>query len=113
MMDIHEGGDVGHGKRTAEEVLGPKLCGKLRVVFQNCIFGLACGAFLLFAFFLGFAIMLGAELNNAIQEEFPAPETHADQLRTWLESRNNGKSGETDLRDSAHPAVGPDRVSPS
>ncbi len=70
-------------------------------------------AFLLFAFFLGFAIMLGAELNNAIQEEFPAPETHADQLRTWLESRNNGKSGETDLRDSAHPAVGPDRVSPS
>lgn len=35
-------------------------------------------AFLLFAFFLGFAIMLGAELNNAIQEEFPAPDTHAD-----------------------------------
>ena len=30
-------------------------------------------AFLLFAFFLGFAIMMGAELNAAIQEEWPAP----------------------------------------
>ncbi|MFN8226138.1 MAG: YihY/virulence factor BrkB family protein [Mycobacterium sp.] len=52
-------------------------------------------AFLLFAFFLGFAIMLGAELNNAIQEEFPAPDTHADQLRSWLESRNDGPDNET------------------
>mgnify|MGYP000261084199 FL=1 len=63
-------------------------------------------AFLLFAFFLGFAIMLGAELNNAIQEEFPAPETHADQLRSWLESRN-------DPRDTESAASEPDRVSPS
>ena len=31
-------------------------------------------AFLLFAFFLGFAIMIGAELNAAIQEEWPAPD---------------------------------------
>ncbi len=44
-------------------------------------------AFLLFAFFLGLAIMLGAELNNAIQEEGPAPATHADQLRNWLGDR--------------------------
>ena len=44
-------------------------------------------AFLLFAFFLGFAIMLGAELNNAIEEEWPAPATHANQLRTWLEDK--------------------------
>jgi len=41
-------------------------------------------AFLLFAFFAGFAIMLGAELNAAIQEEFPAPATHAHRLRNWL-----------------------------
>lgn len=41
-------------------------------------------AFLLFAFFLGLAIMLGAELNNAIQEEWPAPTTHAAKLRTWF-----------------------------
>lgn len=45
-------------------------------------------AFLLFAFFGGFAIMLGAELNAAIQEEFPAPRTHAHRLRTWLFSRS-------------------------
>jgi membrane protein len=44
-------------------------------------------AFLLFAFFAGFAIMLGAELNAAIQEEFPAPKTHAHRLRNWVVSR--------------------------
>lgn len=44
-------------------------------------------AFLLFAFFGGFAIMLGAELNAAIQEEWPAPATHAHRLRRWLKSR--------------------------
>jgi membrane protein len=44
-------------------------------------------AFLLFAFFGGFAIMLGAELNAAVQEEFPAPVTHAHRLRTWVMSR--------------------------
>ena len=38
-------------------------------------------AFLLFAFFLGFAIMIGAELNAAVQEEWPAPVTHAHRLR--------------------------------
>src|SRR3954468_20644322 len=41
-------------------------------------------AFLLFAFFLGFAIMIGAELNAAVQEEWPAPVTHAHRLRGWL-----------------------------
>ncbi|WNG94939.1 YihY/virulence factor BrkB family protein [Mycobacterium sp. ITM-2016-00318] len=41
-------------------------------------------AFLLFAFFLGFAIMIGAELNAAVQEEWPAPDTHAKRLRFWL-----------------------------
>jgi membrane protein len=44
-------------------------------------------AFLLFAFFLGFAIMLGAELNAAIQEEWPAPVTHAKRFRWWLEEK--------------------------
>jgi membrane protein len=41
-------------------------------------------AFLLFAFFLGFAIMIGAELNAAIQEEWPAPDTHAKRFRARL-----------------------------
>jgi membrane protein len=44
-------------------------------------------AFLLFAFFAGFAIMIGAELNAAIQEEFPAPQTHAHRLRNWALAR--------------------------
>jgi membrane protein len=44
-------------------------------------------AFLLFAYFGGFAVMMGAELNAAIQEEFPAPKTHAHRLRTWLLAR--------------------------
>ncbi|MGH3633753.1 YihY/virulence factor BrkB family protein [Mycobacterium sp.] len=52
-------------------------------------------AFLLFAFFGGFAVMLGAELNAAIQEEWPAPTTHAHRLRRWLRSRTrvDGDSG--------------------
>jgi membrane protein len=56
-------------------------------------------AFLLFAFFLGFAIMLGAELNAAIQEEFPAPATHAKRFRWWLEEKaaesRNGNTATT------------------
>ncbi len=51
-------------------------------------------AFLLFAFFLGFAIMMGAELNAAIQEEWPAPETHARRLRGWLEEKADERSGD-------------------
>ncbi len=44
-------------------------------------------AFLLFAFFLGFAIMIGAELNAAVEEEWPAPVTHAKRFRWWLEEK--------------------------
>lgn len=50
-------------------------------------------AFLLFAFFLGFAIMIGAELNAAIEEEFPAPETHAKRFRWWLEAKAESRNG--------------------
>jgi membrane protein len=31
--------------------------------------------------------MIGAELNAAIEEEWPAPTPHADQVRTWLRSK--------------------------
>jgi membrane protein len=41
-------------------------------------------AFLLFAFFGGFSIMIGAELNAAIQEEWPAGATHAHRMRNWV-----------------------------
>lgn len=44
-------------------------------------------AFLLFAFFLGFAVMIGAELNAAVEEEWPAPRTHATRVRGWLEAK--------------------------
>ncbi|MCT7659535.1 YihY/virulence factor BrkB family protein [Mycobacterium deserti] len=52
-------------------------------------------AFLLFAFFLGFAIMIGAELNAAVQEEWPARATHAKRLRWWLEERADSLNGVT------------------
>ncbi len=58
-------------------------------------------AFLLFAFFLGFAIMLGAELNAAIQEEWPAPVTHAKRFRWWLEEKAESLNGNS----SAEPAA--------
>ena len=50
-------------------------------------------AFLLFAFFLGFAIMMGAELNAAIQEEWPAPATHAKRFRWWLVEKAESLNG--------------------
>ena len=62
-------------------------------------------AFLLFAFFLGFAIMMGAELNAAVQEEWPAHATHAKRVRLWLgrKAESLNRSGES--RDSRADAV--------
>jgi membrane protein len=59
-------------------------------------------AFLLFAFFGGFALMLGAELNAAIQEEFPAPATHAHRLRNWLLARAGVGTNSTDVAAQQH-----------
>jgi len=56
-------------------------------------------AFLLIAFFLGFSIMLGAELNAAIQEEWPAPVTHAKRFRWWLEERAESRNGSRPVAD--------------
>src|ERR1700742_4534936 len=53
-------------------------------------------AFLLYAFFGGFAIMMGAEFNAAIEEEFPAKATHAHRLRNWVVARANGTDQEPD-----------------
>ena len=50
-------------------------------------------AFLLFAFFLGFAIMIGAELNAAIEEEWPAPEPHWQRWRARWRSRRRPAPG--------------------
>ncbi|MFT3662609.1 MAG: YihY/virulence factor BrkB family protein [Gordonia sp. (in: high G+C Gram-positive bacteria)] len=43
-------------------------------------------AFLLFGFFMGFSIMLGAELNATIQELWPA-EDHGPVVRQWVTSQ--------------------------
>ena len=72
-------------------------------------------AFLLFAFFLGFAIMIGAELNAAIQEEFPAPLPRGHQVRTWLERKARSLSA-ADAKDeppAAAEQTRPEPVSPS
>jgi len=58
-------------------------------------------AFLLFAFFLGFSIMIGAELNASIEEEWPAPDTHAKRFRWWLEAKAES------LNDSLSSSAGP------
>ena len=72
-------------------------------------------AFLLFAFFLGFAVVIGAELNNAIQEQWPAPHTHARRLRWWLMARTDEITGTVPTpeptADKTAAAAG--RVSPS
>lgn len=41
-------------------------------------------AFLLFTFFLGFAVILGAQFNATIQEFWPARATRMEQMREWL-----------------------------
>jgi len=43
--------------------------------------------------------MLGAEFNAAIQEEWPAPRTHAHRLRRWLVSRAKADDDATDEPD--------------
>jgi len=72
-------------------------------------------AFLLFAFFLGFAIMIGAELNNAVQEEFPAPATHAHRLRFWLQEKAAERVAEVPASagNPDTPTAPPGPVSPS
>ena len=63
-------------------------------------------AFLLFAFFLGFSIMMGAELNAAIQEEWPAPDTHASRLRDWLGDRAEDRNGSAALTEAQEADAG-------
>jgi membrane protein len=58
-------------------------------------------AFLLFAFMLGFAVMLGAELNAAIAEEWPAPDTHARRLREWIEEKADSLGSDADAPSDA------------
>ncbi|WP_083874444.1 YihY/virulence factor BrkB family protein [Nocardia paucivorans] len=52
-------------------------------------------AFLLFTFFLGFAVILGAEFNAAVQEFWPARATRMEQLKAWWAERQARKHGTT------------------
>ncbi|MEU2000054.1 YihY/virulence factor BrkB family protein [Rhodococcus sp. NPDC019627] len=49
-------------------------------------------AFLLFTFFLGFAVVLGAEFNATIQEFWPARATRIDQMRDWIAAQADSPS---------------------
>jgi len=52
-------------------------------------------AFLLFTFFLGFAVILGAEFNAAIQEFWPARATRFEQFTRWLTERTAARNRAT------------------
>ncbi|MEU7629278.1 YihY/virulence factor BrkB family protein [Nocardia sp. NPDC049220] len=52
-------------------------------------------AFLLFTFFLGFAVILGAEFNAAVQEFWPARATRMEQVKEWITSQMRGDTGPT------------------
>lgn len=69
-------------------------------------------AFLLFAFFLGFSIMIGAELNAAIEEEWPAPEPHWHRWRARWRGRRSA-AGQPDSGQAERPDREPAGISPS
>ncbi|MFI9510358.1 YihY/virulence factor BrkB family protein [Nocardia sp. NPDC052566] len=61
-------------------------------------------AFLLFTFFLGFAIILGAEFNAAVQEFWPARATRITQVKQWLANQVRGDSdSDSDGEDAPAP----------
>lgn len=45
-------------------------------------------AFLLFTFFLGFAVVLGAEFNATVQLFWPARATRLEQVKEWIAAQN-------------------------
>ncbi|MYR05804.1 YihY/virulence factor BrkB family protein [Gordonia sp. SID5947] len=51
-------------------------------------------AFLLFAFFLGFAIVVGAEFNAAVQSLWPAKPAASTQVREWVSSQTSDITGQ-------------------
>ncbi|WP_081906573.1 MULTISPECIES: YihY/virulence factor BrkB family protein [Actinomycetes] len=46
-------------------------------------------AFLLFTFFLGFSIVIGAEFNAIVQETWPAKSSKIDQVRDWVSEQTS------------------------
>jgi len=84
-------------------------------------------AFLLFAFFIGFAIILGAQLNNAIEETWPAHMTKrerrrwrrlemdraAERLRAETEADAKTKRRPAKRADTPHSAQSPADTTPT
>lgn len=69
-------------------------------------------AFLLFTFFLGFAVVLGAEFNATVQEFWPARATRIAQVREWLtaQAAANPDSGTVVTSLTRRLAISPIRV---
>ena len=79
----------------------PALTGDAHNDVTKFVFGVVS---FVFAFFLGFAIMIGAELNAAIQEEWPAPEPHLARWRARWRTRRETPAEE---REDAGALVSP------
>ncbi|MEO9221125.1 MAG: YihY/virulence factor BrkB family protein, partial [Mycobacteriaceae bacterium] len=62
-------------------------------------------AYLLFTFFIGFAVVIGAQFNAAIQAFWPAKATRLDQMRERMQSRAQDSAYLDD--EAANPGSGP------
>jgi membrane protein len=64
-------------------------------------------AFLLFTYFLGFAVILGAEFNAAVQEFWPARTTRVEQIARWLARQVRGRAATAAPESRAEPPAAP------
>jgi len=63
-------------------------------------------AYLLFTFFIGFAVVIGAQFNAAIQTFWPAKATRLDQMRERIQQRSRESTTATAGAD-VNPPSGP------
>ncbi|TCJ89579.1 membrane protein [Nocardia alba] len=64
-------------------------------------------AFLLFTYFLGFAVILGAEFNAAVQEFWPARATRMEQVKEWISNQVRGDDEDEDDETAGAPSRAP------
>ncbi|MEV6276170.1 YihY/virulence factor BrkB family protein [Nocardia sp. NPDC051832] len=62
-------------------------------------------AFLLFTYFLGFAVILGAEFNATVQEFWPARATRLEQMKEWISNQVRGDDDPEDAEGEAGPSA--------
>ncbi|WP_068064029.1 YihY/virulence factor BrkB family protein [Nocardia xishanensis] len=71
-------------------------------------------AFLLFTFFLGFAVILGAEFNAAVQEFWPARATRIEQMKEWISNQVRGETPDEEAdADAANSAESARDITPA